>query len=54
MLYPQVSNVVTIILENNGKPFFYRQQIVLGVPQGGVNPKKVEFQSSQNNMLWVV
>ena len=33
---------------------FFHQKIVLGVPQGGVNHKKVEFQSSWNSMLWVV
>ena len=32
----------------------FHQKIVLGVPQGGVNHTKVEFQSSWNSMLWVV
>ena len=32
----------------------FRQKIILGVPQKGSTLKKVDFQSSRNNMFWVV
>ena len=33
---------------------FLCRKIFLGVPQRGSTSKKVEFQHSRNNMLWVV
>ena len=41
------------IQENNWKYFVLHQKVILGVPQRGVNPNKVDFQSSKHNMLWV-
>ena len=33
---------------------FFRQKIILDVPQEGLTPQKVKFKSSCNNMLWVL
>ena len=38
-------------IRQHQETFFFHQQIFLGVPQGGVNHKKVEFQSYRNNMF---
>ena len=54
MVLMKVSYIESEVYREQSWESFLHKEIILMVPQGGVSPKKVEFQTSLNNMFWVV
>ena len=54
MVLMKVSYIESEVYREQRWESFLHKEIILRVPQGGVSPKKVEFQTSLNNMFWVV